>query len=103
MGNKSKFVEGALIGAVIGAAAGMLLAPKSGKKLQKDLERLSADFFKALAPRLKKIKKVGEKEYRALVQSAVNRFAVAKKLTKKETDELLRRAQGYWKNIQADF
>ena len=61
MGNKKKIMGGALIGAVLGIAAGMLMAPKKGKELRKDVKKISADFYKSIAPKLKKIKKFSEK------------------------------------------
>lgn len=36
---KRTFVEGTLIGAVVGVVAGILLAPKSGKETQDDIKR----------------------------------------------------------------
>ncbi len=39
MGNKKKILGGALIGAALGIAAGMLMAPKEGKELRKDIKK----------------------------------------------------------------
>ena len=42
-GGAGSFVAGALTGALIGAAAGLLLAPKSGKELQEQVKTKTAD------------------------------------------------------------
>ncbi len=39
MSTKGKFALGALLGAAIGAASGILLAPKSGKETREDLKK----------------------------------------------------------------
>ncbi|MBR5418759.1 YtxH domain-containing protein [Candidatus Saccharibacteria bacterium] len=72
-----KFILGAALGAIGGAIAGVLFAPKSGKETRKDI----ADGTKKVA---KKAKATGKKAVAAGkkdVQAA--KKAVAKKTTKK--------------------
>lgn len=38
------FLKGLFVGAIAGAVAGILLAPKSGKETRKDLKKLAMDF-----------------------------------------------------------
>lgn len=80
-GNGGVLLEGALVGAALGVAAGLLLAPESGKKMRKDIKRLSGDFYQYLAPQVKKLKQVGETEYHALVAKGAEQYAKAKKLS----------------------
>ena len=89
-GNALKLLEGALVGAALGAAAGLLLAPESGKDLRKDLKRKSAEFYRHLAPELKKVKKMGEKEYQAAVKKAMATYSKAKKLSADEMAALMK-------------
>lgn len=41
--SKTKFVLGAIVGAVVGAGAALLTAPKSGKETREDLKRKASD------------------------------------------------------------
>jgi len=42
----SKFLEGAVVGSIVGYVVGVLTAPKSGADLRKDLADSSEDFYK---------------------------------------------------------
>lgn len=97
--NGMKVLEGGLIGAVLGVAAGMLLAPKSGKKMREDIKKLSGDFYSYIAPKIKKIKHLGEKEYNALVIKSVDNFAKIKKLSKEQQKALTAEAKKSWKHL----
>lgn len=100
MKNKGVLLGGALIGAALGVAAGLLLAPESGKKLRTDIKKLSGNFYRYLAPQLKKMKHVGEAEYNALVAQGVKSYAKAKKLSEEEVKVLVAEAKRSWKEIK---
>ncbi|MDO8516232.1 MAG: YtxH domain-containing protein [bacterium] len=95
-GGKLFALEGALIGAVLGVAAGLLLAPSSGKKLRKDIKNRTADFYRYLAPQVKKLKRVSEAQYHAFVAQGVKNFAKAKKLSLAEEKMLAAEAKRSW-------
>lgn len=101
--NTVKLLEGALAGAVLGAAAGLLLAPESGKALRSDAKRKAADFYKHLAPQLKRVKKMGEKEYKEAVHKAMAGYKKVKKLSEKEARELTQEAHASWKELKKHF
>lgn len=98
-----KILEGVLAGAALGVAAGMLLAPKPGKKLRKDIHDMAADIYKRAAPKLKKMKKLGEAEYKAFMDSAAKTYGKAKKLSEKEIAALRKEARGSWKHLSKHF
>lgn len=59
---KGDFVAGILIGAVVGAVAGILLAPKSGKETRKDIASYAVKMKdKALKMKEEALKKWGKK------------------------------------------
>lgn len=91
---------GALVGAALGVAAGLLLAPESGKKLRGDLKKKSAEFYAHLSPRIKKMKKIGEKEYGKFVKNAAKSYGKAKRLSSKQQKALITEAQRTWKHLQ---
>jgi gas vesicle protein len=66
------FIKGLFIGAVAGAAAGVLLAPKSGEETREDLKKMAKEYqdkamdmytatSKMLQKKLDNLKKAGEK------------------------------------------
>ena len=95
-----KLLEGALAGAALGALAGLMLAPESGKKLRKDIKSRAADFYKYLAPQLKKVKKMGEAEYKTAVKKAMAGYSKAKKISAQEVKDLTKEAQSSWKELK---
>lgn len=101
--NAIKLLEGALAGAALGVAAGLLLAPESGKKLRRDIKTKSAEFYKHLAPQLKKMKRMGQEEYKAAVKKAMAGYGKAKKLSAKEMKELTKEAEASWHQLKKHF
>ncbi len=97
---KEKLLEGALVGAVLGVAAGMLLAPESGKKLREDIKKLPGDFYRYMAPRVKKLKKASEKQYDAFVSEGVKNYVKAKKLSASEEKMLKNEVKRSWTHIK---
>jgi gas vesicle protein len=96
-------LEGAVVGAVLGAVAGMLLAPESGKNMRSDIKRLSGDFYRYIAPRVKELKKMGEAEYNAFMAESAKNYAKVKKLSLAEEKMLAREAKRSWKHIKKNL
>lgn len=101
--NKYAQLEGALVGAVIGVGAVLLAQSDFGKKLGKEAKDSFADFLKYLAPHAKKIKKMGEEEYKKLVGEAMKQYSKNKKLSKAEIDRLTKEAHSTWKHLKKHF
>lgn len=101
--NNVKNLKGALIGAVLGVAAGVIVASDSGKKMGRNIKKLSGDFYRYLAPQLKKMKQVGETEYHALVAKGVENFTKTKKLSFKEGKILAKEAKRSWSHIKKNL
>ncbi len=100
---KSRLVEGALVGAALGVAVGMLFAPKSGKKLRKDIADRAEDFYKYISPKLKQIKNMSEEQYKTFMKTAIEGYAKARNLSTQEVQELGGYAQEFWKNFRKHF
>lgn len=93
-------LAGGLIGAALGVGAGLLAESNFGKKMGKEAKHLSADFYKFMVPQVKKVKKMGEAEYKKFVAEAMKRYGKDKKLSEAEGKRLLREAQGSWKHLK---
>ncbi len=98
--NGGKLLGGALVGAVLGVAAGMLLAPESGKKMRKDIKKLSGDFYRYIAPQVKKLKQVGEAQYNTFIAKGAKNYAKAKRLSLSEEKMLIKEGKRSWRHIK---
>jgi len=102
-GNTAKFLEGAVAGIALGVAASMFLSSKKGKEVQKEvvssIESVMADFYKYVSPKVKKIEKMGEKEYKEFMKNAAGQYAKAKKLSEDMAKQLIKESQQSWKHF----
>jgi len=98
--NGGKFLEGTIIGAMLGAAAGLLLAPESGKKMRTDIKKLSGGFYDYMVPHIKKLKRVSEAQYKTLVAEKAKSYAKVKRLSRAEEKILTAEAKRSWKHIK---
>jgi len=101
--NGGGLVAGASIGAVLGIAAGILLAPETGKKMRTDIKKLSGDFYRHIAPQLKKLRVVGEAQYHAVVAEGVRRYAKARRLSRSEEKLLATEGKRAWFHMKRNL
>jgi gas vesicle protein len=101
------FIEGALIGAALGVAAGIFAGSKTGKKVGKEVKRnvkhQSIEFYKYIAPRIRKAKRMSETQYKVFVKEAVKSYGKGRKLSTAETADLLKEAQSLWAHLNREF
>ena len=94
--NAKNLLAGAAVAAALGAVAGMMMAPKSGKKLRTDFKRTAAQFYREASPQLRKLKNVGKANFEKFMSATVTRYASAKKLSAAEKRKLMKEAKGAW-------
>jgi len=97
--NASKFLQGAVAGIALGVAGSMFLSSKKGQELKDNVEDLTADFYKKVSPKLKKIKKLGEKEYKMFMKGAAEQYSKTKKISEEMATQLIKDAQQSWKHF----
>ncbi|MEO8065240.1 MAG: hypothetical protein ABI643_00085 [Candidatus Doudnabacteria bacterium] len=93
------WVSGAVIGAALGAGAVVLAESKMGKDMWKQAKQQSKDFAKYLAPKVKKIKQMGESQYKKMASEAMQSYKKNKNLSRAEADHLLKAARASWKHM----
>ncbi len=100
-GKGGKFLSGALIGAALGVAAEIFATSEKGKKVSKEIKSRSIEFYKFIAPQLKRVaEEMGEEEYRTLVDKSISHFSKNTKLTPKEKADLAKEAHASWKHLK---
>lgn len=86
---KTTFLKGTIIGAAVGALAGILLAPKSGKETQDDIKRKVKGTYDDIQRRLEKM----SDEVGGRVDTLKEAAKDLKGEAKEESQELIRRAE----------
>ena len=100
-GNAVKFLEGTVAGVALGVAASMFLASKKGKELKNGANDIVADFYKYISSKVKKIEKMGEKEYKEFMKNTAEQYIKAKKIPEDMAKQLIKTAQQSWKHFSA--
>src|SRR3989338_4679063 len=98
-GTTKKFLEGAAAGLALGVAATIFLSSKKGKELREDVKEKMADFYKYIAPKVKKMGKMGEKEYKEFMKNAVAHYSKAKKVSGDVAKEIMKETQKSWRHF----
>jgi gas vesicle protein len=97
--NTLKILEGTVAGLALGVAASMFLNSKKGKELKNNIKDVSADFYKYISPKIKKVKKMGEKEYKLFMKNSAEQYIKNKKLSEGVAKELIKEAQQSWSHL----
>jgi gas vesicle protein len=87
--NNNKNVLGvAFAGLIMGAVAGILLAPKSGKETRADLAKLGERMRDDITDKLGKLTTFTRETYKEVVDTVVNKYQEAKEVTTEEAQAL---------------
>lgn len=97
---KEAMIKGGLLGAVIAVAAGLFLISPPGKKVRRDIKYHVAKFYKHLAPQLKKIRNMGEREFKAFTKKALKTYSATHKLSRAEEKAIAQDLKKTWKKLQ---
>ncbi|MEO7557859.1 MAG: YtxH domain-containing protein [Gammaproteobacteria bacterium] len=77
-----------VIGAIAGAIAGILFAPKSGKETRDDLKETLTEIKDQVAIKVSDLKDITEQGYRAAVDTVLKTYEDARKLTSAEVNSI---------------
>ena len=116
--NTFSFLKGILFGAIAGAIAGVLLAPKSGVETREDIKKLAVDFGEKateiyqkaediLRKKLAQIKKVGqdidEEKYLELVSEVVEEIKKDSLVTADVAKKISTQLKADWKVVKNEL
>ena len=85
---KKTLIEGFAVGAVAGAIAGILLAPKSGKETRDDIKAELVEIKDKLVEHLEALEEFTQEKYDEVVKTVVAEYTAAKKLPAETAKEL---------------
>lgn len=94
------FFTGMLFGAIAGAAAGILLAPKSGKETRADIARYSSEIKDKIAEELSKIQNFTRESYNSVVDRVVGIYESAKKISEVDADEIRKKLDDQYEKVE---
>ena len=96
----SHFLSGALVGAVLGVAAEIFATSEKGKEMEGELKDKMVGFYKSIAPKIKKAKTMGEKEYKAFISKALVNYNKNGEFSEKDIKNIAKEAQDSWKHLK---
>ncbi len=99
--NAIKFLEGAVAGVALGVAATLFLNSNKGKEITSNIKDATADFYKSISPKLKKLGKMGEKEYKLFMKGAAENYTKTKKISGDAAKNLIKDAEQSWKHFSS--
>ena len=94
------FIEGIAVGAVAGAIAGILLAPKSGQETRDEIKAHLEEIKDAIVKRLEAAGEFTQEKYEEIVKAVVGEYEAAKKITVDEAKEIETRLRDAYEAIQ---
>lgn len=115
---KDNYFKGFLVGAVIGAVAGLLLAPQSGEKTREDIKKFALNTKdkaqdkylqarKKVETKLVEIKKAGKKidfeGYKKLVMQVVDEIKNDSDVTAQTAKEIGAKLNSDWNEIKSSI
>lgn len=115
---KDNYFKGFLVGAVIGAVAGLLLAPQSGEKTREDIKKLALNAKdkaqdkylqarKKVETKLLEIKEAGKKidfeGYKKLVMQVVDEIKNDSDVTTQTAKEIGAKLNSDWNEIKSSI
>ena len=86
--DKKDVVAGVAFGAVLGALAGVLLAPKSGKETREDISKYVSTTKEDLAKKLHQMKNVTKAEYDKMVDMVTEEGGATWNIAREDVDQL---------------
>lgn len=97
------FLKGATIGAIIGAAAALLLAPKSGKEMRDDVKKMAQDLSKMISEKVSMMKEVSQESYERIVDEVVADYKKGKQVAEEEWDKVRSELKSKWGEVKSEM
>lgn len=91
------FFRGIATGVILGAVAGVLLAPKSGKETRSDIKKVYSRVLVDVRDKLLAVQHISEDMYHEMVDAVVSEYRSAENLTQCQVEEITQILRDKWK------
>ena len=88
-----------LLGLISGIIAGVLLTPKTGKTIRKDLKKASQKVSKELVKRAGEMKELTQEGYEKLIDEISDVYRRVKEVKKEDLEEITKELKNLWSDI----
>ena len=97
---KGGFLAAGIIGGLIGAAMGILFAPKSGKETRKSLMRWAQQMSEEVESQVKDAKEMTQDKYEKIVDMVTDKYRKAQDIKESELDDFAKDLKKRWSRIK---
>lgn len=97
-----KFLSGLALGALVGGALGLFLSPETGKKNRAKFKKISQQVSERLVVEAAKAKRLGQKEYEAIVENIIKKFSKQDLMSLDAWGQIAEELKLRWKDIEAE-
>ena len=98
--NTGKIIGAGIFGLLLGAAAGMLLSPKSGKQNREDIKNWMRRMSEELNDRLRDTKEMTRERYDQLVDVLTDKYRRMQDIKENELDDFSDELKRRWERIK---
>lgn len=84
------FTKGAFVGGIVGAMAGILFAPKSGKETREDIKKYYDEMRDKIMEELEKAGDFTKEKYDSIVRSVVSKYQDEDKITSNDSERIMK-------------
>ena len=99
--DKAALIEGIAVGAVAGAIATILLAPRSGQETRDGIKAHLDEIRDRIAQELGKTQKLTKRKYEGIVRAVIAEYEAAKKISLEEAQEIEARLHDGYETVKA--
>lgn len=95
-----KLITGLAVGAIAGAVAGILFAPKSGKETRADIAKYMHEMKDKISKELAKAGDFTKEKYSEIVKRVVSVYETSKKITAKDAKEIKEMLEDNYEDVK---
>ncbi|MFH0779934.1 MAG: YtxH domain-containing protein [Parcubacteria group bacterium] len=100
---KNKFLKGAALGAIVGAALEIFFNPSTGRKNRAKFGKAAKEVSTKLSNEAAKFGAIGKKEYEAIVDNVIKKYDKDDLLSAEAWEEIAKELKARWADVQKEI